>query len=197
MLMKKFITSIPLVIMGILIIICIVPINHIVQGITWAFAFVLANAYIAVYILITIISSNKSRKSNEKFNFMPTIVTVIFIVIISFLIFRQCKRNNAPVYMAAFRKVSGHGGVAGASLILYKDSTYKVELIYLEASAVYHGTYTIKNDTLVLLNSIAAETDSVIADKYVINNTNLSLLPVMKSAIDSNRAAWLKIEPQE
>jgi len=191
--MRTIWTSTLLIAIGILTILTIIPINHMVTGFSIVLTVILTGGYFAFFILTTIFSFKKNKRENRKNNFGPIIITIFFSFLIPFIFIKEYELFKAPTILEAFRHVKGHQGVAACLLVLRKDNTYKAELIHLEASGVYKGDYTIKNDTLILTNDIVMETDGVFSDKYFMDKANSILYPISGKMILQDTSLYLEI----
>lgn len=194
--MKRIKSSIPLVILGTLTILCIVPINHVVQGITVVFAAGLIIAYLITFILNLIFALIRKKWNNEKFNFIPVIVTIVFFMIIPILIYQQYRKMNQPVIFTAVRSTIGEEQRNGVAfyLKLYDDDSYSVEFINVEYSVVYSGDYEIENDTLYLKDHITSETDGIVSEKYLMKEEIGRLIPIEGNEQQMDTLRWLEIE---
>jgi hypothetical protein len=192
--MRTLWTSILLIIIGILIILTLLRLNHIVTGEMYIVTILLTGGYFTLFILTTILSYNKAKRQKTKFNFIPIIITIAFSIIIPFFIIKSLGIFKAPIIFEAYRPVKGHQkGAAYCELQLLKDNTYEAILGYVEASGVYEGDYIINNDTIILKNDIVHETDSIFCDKYLIDRKSSTLFPIRRQTILQDTTLYLEI----
>lgn len=169
------------------------PINHIVVGICIVYFAFFAFAFFSFYIFVTVFSIIGKIKYKIKFNFIPSIIAVIYIV----TLFMEFYHDKSLLILSADRKTVGverNEMIAAAFLSLNDNNTYGVELLRVESSECYNGEYNIVNDTLFLGDNIADETRNIISDKYLINSTLNMLIPIENCNLKLDTNKWLKID---
>jgi len=158
------------------------------QGDGFLFIF-LTICYLISFILIQIRSGIKKNRNEEHYNFTPLVIT-LFLFIAVFLSFNQDSFESTTILKA--NSIKHH------TLNLRKNSTFKIQIRFVEASCFNKGKYLIKEDTIILLDeNIENKTDSIFYNKYLINRKLNLLYPVDKRRIVQDSMKILTIEKEE
>jgi hypothetical protein len=158
------------------------------EGIQFIFFFAV---YILTLFIILAYSIFKYLKTETDFNFYPLWTTVIVILCV-FFSFNIDKFEDPIRLQAEINKSDGH------NLILNENGKFKITLRATEWSCFYKGEYHVKNDTLILSRpDIQTLTDSIFADKYLIDVNKKMLFPLDRSDFLKDTTRWLTIKDEK
>ncbi len=188
--LKKLKSSIILIVTGFFMVRCILLIGDGCkdQGDGFLFIF-LAIFYLISFIILQIQSIFKIYKRNEKYNFMPLIITLLLIVAVTLSFYQESFESTT---LLKAKSIKHH------TLNLRKNNTFKIQIRYVEASCFFTGNYQINGDTLILLDeNIENETDYAFYNKYLINKKMNLLYPVENRRLIQDTMKILTIEKEE
>jgi len=192
--MKRFYTSIPLVALWSLIIIIILSNRTVGQGLIIVYAIFFIISYIAVFTVFTIISIVRLIKKKEKFNFIPIIVTIVAIISILFAYAYAYEIYHAPnILRAEKHNICNSHHVKYGRIELREDSTYKIQLMMLEATGFCRGDFKTKQDTLFLEDNVIKRSDSTFFEKYLIDKKHSVLIPIINNQLSQDSSKILNL----
>jgi hypothetical protein len=177
---KKTYTSIPLIGIWFFILLTILPNRGTTAGEFILFTAFFVLNYIILFIGIIIISIVRLIKKKEKFNFLPVIVSLIVIVSVIFSFNYAYDVYHSPDILSAENR-NLHKYSPYVSLKIREDSTYKIEMLFVEVTNNFYGHYKLKGDTIYLRDHILMRTDSIFFDKYLIQKSGSYLLPMLEN----------------
>ena len=153
------------------------------------FAYFLVGAFIALLLIILVISVHKYETQNIRFDLIPVIILALFISSL-FVIYNFDDADRLPIYMSVYQNntndyVQKHTGFY--KIKLFKNSKYQVKQLLPEQCRQFMGSYRIKSDTIIFDDKILKKTDSIISNKYVIdkNKEFLYYIDLKKNKTDS------------
>ena len=197
--MKKFPTSISLIIIGVLYILLLIP-TTCNSGAADLFCPSLTVIYVVNIIIVLLAGYFKSRRKKIKFNFIPIYVSVfLFAVVISLKVFTS-ELFKSRVLIEAFAtktdsvRIPENYKSLGYGLILRKNHTYQITCLFLERSCTYGGKYSQNLDTIELKESFILSYDTTVGNIYIINKRLHFLKPWNPGTKKTEyRKWWFKI----
>jgi hypothetical protein len=192
--LPKFYTSIPLVILGGLLINLFIPGDDDCRGIAEAMEFFgLSGAYLLYFLIIISISIYKYYKKDQKVNSVPLIVTALLIVISFFLPEANGSSFfNSPTKLYAYRKACIKF-FCFSNLELKENGKFVVYESGEDFSCTHRGTYVLKGDTVIIQRDLFKATDSAFSNKYFIDTQKGKLYPINGAQITTDTTKWLTI----
>jgi len=148
-----------------------------INGIAFMFFGSLFLCCFSIFLLIDLV---RTMKKKIKFDYIPCVFLCVFIAInlLSFQ-FKNDKFWTETILIG--NVVLDEDLFSGERLILYKNKTFSVKTKYPEYSCTYQGKYSIKQDTLILKrNDLSKLTDNLFCTKYLIRQTDSTLIPIEK-----------------
>jgi hypothetical protein len=194
--LKRFRSSIVLLILGLLIANTQVVIGDGCQGMMGFLAFCFFGViYTAILIVVVILSANKYYTKKEPFNYYPIITTGVVAILVYFAVNADKYESSTAIYAQAKNQRMRFG----SSLTLRKNETFKITMQEIEWACYYKGDYKIANDTLLLSrNDIPNRTDTVFTNKYLIDKGKGFLFPLdRKGALVQDTTKWLTITNED
>jgi len=146
--------------------------------------------FILVLIIVLAISLFKYLKKKVPFNYFPLLTTLI-IVIVNFGIIQSKKFESSTIIFAT-------ADMGRHDLTLRENNTFKIRMAGMDWSCYYKGKFRINKDTLFLSrNDIQSKTDSIFADKYLIDKSKKMMYPIDRLNYLQDTARWLTIVDYE
>jgi hypothetical protein len=188
--MKKYIFSIILLIIGLLI--AKLPVHFgdydgagLLEVIILGF---LGFVYVILFLISCIISLLNLK--TQRFNYYP-LYTTLFILVICLITYNLDRFKSAPILTA-----HANSAPQWVQMEYYKDKSFEICLSRIEYSHYLKGNYTLHNDTLILdRNDLVAKTDSLLlTSKYFIDRDHHILYPIINNIINKDSLKILKVD---
>jgi hypothetical protein len=182
--MKNFISSISLVIIGILYILLSLP-SPCSSSAEDLFSSILAVMFFVNLIIVLISGYLKRLNRRTKFNFIPVYVSAVLVATVLLVKLFSSETFKSPVMISALsfdgdsikvRETSMN--YMAFSLILRENKQYSIIGFLPEASCTYGGKYLMNHDTIVLYESLMLSSEPSLANKYVIDSARKFLKPL-------------------
>lgn len=139
------------------------------------FIIILTSFYFIYLIILLSISIYKTIKKKAKFDFIPIIISILF----GFLIWLTAQDflKSKTLLSAIIKEVPGKANLK-IRLELEPKNTCYIDFGYGEHGCTYSYNYTIKNDSLEIEESVIAQSDSILTNRYLIDKKQLKLIPL-------------------
>jgi hypothetical protein len=138
---------------------------------------------------IALVAAFRKREAH-KLTFEPVTLSIIFFVSCSIVF---CKVASEQIRGEAFliaQIANSDFSFTKHTLQLRPSGKYIIQVHEIEWVCSYTGRFTIAGDTLILNNTIAAETDSNFVDRYFVNGDKLVPIRNNVEFLDTMRRPW-------
>jgi hypothetical protein len=182
--MKRFSTSISLLIIGVLYILLILPKTCSTEA-EDILCPVLTLIFLVNFIIVLISGYFRRLNRKIKFNFIPVYVSAILVATVVLLKFLSSDRFKGPVMIEAvsfdgdsIKVRQASRNYMGFRLILRENKNYSILGFLPEKYCTYGGKYSLNHDTIVLHESFMLASEATLANKYVIDRERKFLRPL-------------------
>ena len=172
-----------LIVLGIIAVYQIFPIRigdyceGVINGIAFMF---FGSLFLCCFLIFLLIDLVRTMKKKIKFDYIPCVFLCVFIAInlLSFQ-FKNDKFWTETILIG--NVVLDEDLFSNEQLILYKNKTFSIKTQYIASNCTRQGKYSIKQDTLILKrNDLSKLTDNLFCTKYLIRQTDSTLIPIEK-----------------
>ncbi len=183
--LRKFYSSIPLIIIGGL----LIKLNfHAGEDDCGGFPELLMSFFLFIpFAAFLGLSLFRLKKNGEKFNYIPLVITGILMLLFTFFI------NWGSIFThktSLFAKNNTH---ARLSISLKDNGKFEIFVGLVEYGCTYGGQYILQHDTLIFERNVSSITDSSIANKYFVDYKKGLLYPIIKGKISTDSLKYFKI----
>lgn len=197
--MKKYSSSVSLVVIGVIYTLLIIP--RTCDGGAADFFCPALTVIFFVNLLIVIFSGYlKWHQRKIRFNFIPIYISLILFVIIASIkvITSNVFKGRVMIEASAMETDSVHvmefnPEYLGYRLILRENHSYQITGLLPEVSCTYGGKFSMNQDTVYLQESFILSSDTNLSRKYLIDRTSHFLKPLNPANKTSYKKWWFKI----
>jgi len=189
MLPKKYLTSLILLCIGVLIIILHFPRDGCKNAYVEAFKYVfLYTPLIITFFVLTGISIYKLAYHQEKNYWLP-VKTVVFLIVAYFLSSFIQNIFESRIILQASNLLSETQSNR-PEFILRSNNKFELHIQYIEASCVWSGKYQLHEDTLMLHLNKIKEIEDYLSPVYLIDFNNKLVSPISETSTEDSTKYW-------
>ena len=193
--MKKFSTSISLIVIGVLFSLLLIP-TTCDSGVADFFCPALTVLYLVNLIIVLLAGYFKSRREKIKFNYIPIYVSVILVAGALSLKLFTSDLFKSRVMIEAYAtepdsvRIPENYKSLGYRLILRENYTCQLTCLYPERSCTYAGKYSQNDDTIELKQFFVLSYDPTVGKLYIIDRRNHFLKPLNPETKKTEYQKW-------